>query len=94
MKPRGQIVVDLGAAAALQRGKSLLPAGVKNVSGQFERGDPVDIVDENGHHVARALAGYGADDAARLAGAQSHQITERLGHSGRSALIHRDDMAL
>ena len=94
MKPRGTIIVDAGAAAAMQRGKSLLPAGVRSVDGLFERGDPVDIVDESGHHVARALTGYSATDAALIAGAQSDQISERLGYGGRSALVHRDDMAL
>ena len=94
MKPLGQIVIDAGAARALVQGKSLLPAGVRRVEGQFERGDPVDIVDLEGHHVARALAGYRSEDAIRIAGAQSGQIAALLGHAGRSALVHRDDMAM
>jgi len=94
MKPMGQIVIDAGAVRALAQGKSLLPAGVRRVEGQFERGDPVDIVDPNGHHVARALAGYRSEDAMLIAGAQSGQIAELLGHAGRAALVHRDDMAM
>ena len=94
MKPKGRIVIDRGAANALRAGKSLLPAGVRRVEGTFGRGDPVDIVDEAGHMVARALTGYGADDAAALAGAHSRDIAGILGHAGRSALVHRDDMAL
>ncbi len=94
MKPEGNIVVDAGAAKALMAGKSLLPAGVVKVEGTFERGDPVDIVTEDRQHVARALTGYGSEDAQRLVGVQSNKISEILGHSGRSALVHRDDMAL
>ena len=94
MKARGEIVIDLGAANALRSGKSLLPAGVKDVKGDFNRGDPVDILDEDGHHVARALAGYDGDEARKIAGVHSGEIAKILGHEGRSALIHRDDMAL
>lgn len=94
MKPKGRILIDAGAVAALGRGKSLLPAGVKSVEGQFERGDPVDIVDGAGHHVARALISYRAEDARAIAGAQSSEIAGILGHDGRAALVHRDDMAM
>lgn len=94
MKAKGQVVIDDGAVKALRSGKSLLPAGVKQVSGDFNRGDPVDIVDEAGHHVARALTGYDGDEARAIAGAQSKEIAQILGHEGRSALVHRDDMAL
>ena len=94
MKPKGVLVVDAGAARALVQGKSLLPAGVRRVEGVFDRGDPVDIVDADGHHVARALTGYGSDEASLIAGAQSGQIAELLGHAGRVALVHRDDMAM
>ncbi len=94
MKSKGRIVIDAGAAKALRAGKSLLPAGVRGVEGGFDRGDPVDIVDEGGHHVARALTSYDAREAAAIAGAQSGDITDILGHEGRAALVHRDDMAL
>ena len=94
MKSKGRIIVDAGAANALRLGKSLLPAGVRGVEGQFERGDPVDIVDAEGHHVARALTSYEADEARSIAGAQTQDIARILGHEGRSALIHRDNMAL
>lgn len=94
MKPRGTIRIDSGAVAALRAGKSLLPAGVRSVDGAFRRGDPVDIVDLEGHFVARALASYDADAAARIAGVHSSKIEEVLGHVGRAALVHRDDMAL
>jgi len=94
MKSKGRIIVDAGAAKALQAGKSLLPAGVASVEGSFDRGDPVDIVDTEGHHVARALTSYDCQEASALAGAQTADISKILGHDGRAALIHRDDMAL
>jgi len=94
MKSKGRIVVDDGAARALRDGKSLLPAGVRSVEGAFDRGDPVDIVDAELHLVARALAGYDCEEARSIAGAQTADIAKILGHEGRAALIHRDDMAL
>ncbi len=93
MKPRGRLTVDAGAAAALLRGKSLLPAGVTEVEGSFGRGDPVEIAGPEGYVVARALAGYDAREAALIRGHRSDRIAEILGHPGRAALVHRDDMA-
>jgi glutamate 5-kinase len=94
MKPRGRIVVDAGAAAAIRRGSSLLPAGVTGIEGRFHRGDPVDVVDAEGRVVARALAGYDAEEARAIMGHRSDRIAALLGHPGRAALVHRDDMAL
>ncbi|MEO1551062.1 MAG: glutamate 5-kinase [Pseudomonadota bacterium] len=93
MKPKGTLRVDGGAARALSTGKSLLPAGVTAIEGRFERGDAVDIIGPEGP-VARGLAGYDAVEARLIMGHKSSQITERLGHPGRAALVHRDDMAL
>lgn len=94
MKPRGSITVDAGAAAALGRGKSLLPAGVTAVSGRFGRGDPVDIVNTAGTRLGAGLVRYAADEARALIGKHSDEIETVLGYPGRAALIHRDDMAL
>lgn len=94
MKPRGRVAVDAGAAAALARGKSLLPAGVTAVEGSFHRGDPIEIVAPGGAVVARALAGYDSREARIIMGHRSDRIAELLGHAGRAALVHRDDMAL
>jgi glutamate 5-kinase len=94
MKPRGRLGVDAGAAAALARGKSLLPAGVTGVEGRFARGDPVDIVGPDGAVVARALAGYDAEEARIIMGHRSDRIAALLGYPGRAALVHRDDMAI
>lgn len=94
MRARGRLIVDDGAARALRSGKSLLPAGVHGVEGKFERGDPVDIVTQSGEMVARALAGYSAVDAGVIMGCQSREIAGKLGHAGRKAMVHRDDMAI
>ncbi len=93
MKPRGRLTVDAGAVAALRRGKSLLPAGVTGVTGNFSRGDPVEIAGPDGVVVARALAGYDGREAALIKGHRSDRIAELLGHQGRAAIVHRDDMA-
>lgn len=94
MKPEGRLVVDAGAAAALRRGKSLLPAGVRAVEGIFDRGDPVAIVVEGGAALGIALIGYQADEAQMIAGLQSQEVEAALGHPGRTAMAHRDDMVL
>jgi glutamate 5-kinase len=94
MKARGRVTVDAGAIDALRRGKSLLPAGVTEVTGAFSRGDPIEIAGPDGTVVAKALAGYDAREARVIMGHRSERIAELLGHPGRAALVHRDDMAL
>ena len=94
MKPKGDIMVDDGAARALATGKSLLPAGVSLVSGAFGRGDPVAILDSKGHKLGQGLARYDAAEAGKIKGHRSEDIEALLGYPGRAALIHRDDMAL
>jgi len=92
--PRGAVVVDSGAAAALATGKSLLPAGVTRVEGHFERGDAVVIRNGDGVEIARGLAAYGHAEAQAIIGRKSSEIAEILGYLGRPELIHRDDMTL
>lgn len=94
MKPRGRLTVDEGAIGALARGKSLLPAGVTAVEGSFSRGDAVEIAGPDGAVVGKALAGYDSREARILQGHRSDRIADLLGHPGRAALAHRDDMAL
>ena len=94
LEPKGVVVIDDGARAALQAGRSLLPAGVKSVSGQFERGEAVIIRDGSGREVGRGLIAYTAEETALIAGRNSMEIVATLGYAGRTALIHRDDMAL
>ena len=92
LKPEGTITVDAGAANALARGNSLLPAGVTAVDGSFERGDPVIVCDGDGKELARGLVAYGRDDAQRILGRQSGEIENILGYRGREEMIHRDDL--
>jgi glutamate 5-kinase len=94
MKPVGQLVVDAGAAAALRRGKSLLPAGVRAVEGAFQRGDPVAIIDTGGRALGAALAAYNGEEARAIAGVRSERIAGILGYPGRAAMAHRDDMVI
>ncbi|NSX55275.1 glutamate 5-kinase [Parasulfitobacter algicola] len=94
MKPKGQIKVDQGAVQALKQGKSLLPAGVTQVVGQFGRGDTVTILGPDGVRIAQGLTRYTAAEAETIKGRQSRDIEAILGYPGRAALIHRDDMVL
>ncbi len=94
LEPSGAFVVDGGAAAALGRGRSLLPAGVTGVEGEFRRGDAVSIRDAQGHELARGLSAYSADDARRIIGHKSDEIETLLGYRGRDEIIHRDDLVL
>ncbi len=94
LQPTGHLVVDDGAVAALSKGKSLLPAGVKRIEGLFSRGDTVSIVTMTGREIARGLVTYDAADAARIAGMKSGEIEKTIGFRGRDELVHRDDMVL
>nr|WP_281502715.1 glutamate 5-kinase [Aliiroseovarius sp. F47248L] len=94
MKSRGAVVVDQGAERALRSGKSLLPAGVAAVRGDFQRGDPIEIHGPDGTHLGAGLSRYTAEEARAIKGRRSDQIEPILGYPGRAALIHRDDMAL
>ena len=95
LKPKGTLVVDAGArAAVLERKKSLLPSGVRDVKGNFAHGDPVDLSDEAGDVFARGLAAYGADELRRLAGKRTSQIEATLGYRGLDEAVHRDDLAV
>jgi len=94
LKARGEIVIDDGAARALNRGGSLLPAGVVSVGGRFERGDLVTVRGTGGNEIGRGLSAYSAADAARIAGHKTGEIEAILGYRGRDELIHRDDLAL
>jgi len=94
IKPAGRLVVDDGAVQALRAGKSLLPAGVTKIEGQFERGDTVAIINKTGTEVGRGLVAYDAPQAQRIIGRKTHEIAAILGVEGRGALIHRNDMVL
>ncbi len=94
LAPAGALVVDEGAALALAKGSSLLPAGIRRVQGVFERGDPVDVMTLDGRRIARGLAAYSSADAAIIAGHRSEDFEALLGFRGRDEVIHRDDLVL
>lgn len=94
MKPRGRLIVDAGAVAALGAGKSLLPAGVVAVEGTFGRGEPVAVAGPDGAALGTGLARYTAAEARAIQGRRLAEIEGVLGYPGRSVLIHRDDLAL
>lgn len=90
----GVITVDDGAVAALSAGKSLLPAGITSVAGDFERGDAVEVRGADGRYIGKGLSAYAADDMQRIKGHKSEDIEGILGYRGRSEVIHRDDLVL
>jgi glutamate 5-kinase len=91
---KGSIIVDAGAAKALRGGASLLPAGATGVSGEFKRGDVIDIVGVDGETLARGLSEYDAADATRICGKRSAELADILGTVPRSVLVHRDQLVL
>jgi glutamate 5-kinase len=94
LAPAGSVSIDAGAARALAQGKSLLPAGVTAVTGRFERGACLSVLDPDGREVARGIAAYGARDALAILGCSSAAIPDRIGYEGPPELIHRDDMVM
>ncbi|WP_455269616.1 glutamate 5-kinase [Rhizobium herbae] len=92
--PAGTLAIDAGAENALRWGKSLLPAGVRQVTGSFSRGDTIAIIGGEGREIARGLAGYDADEARQIAGKKSAEIAVILGYAGRAAMVHRDDLVM
>ncbi len=94
LEAKGKVYLDNGAVKALRNGKSLLPAGVINIEGIFERGDAVMICESNGTILGQGLCAYNSKDAKNIIGHKSQDIETCLGYRGRQELIHRDDMAL
>jgi glutamate 5-kinase len=94
LEPKGVLTIDAGAVAALRGGKSLLPAGVMRVDGMFVRGDAVVIRGPDGAEVGRGLVAYDAVDAAKIKGRSSADIPLLLGFSGRTEMVHRDDLVV
>ncbi|MFF1531253.1 glutamate 5-kinase [Cellulomonas sp. NPDC058312] len=94
-RTRGRLVLDEGAVrAVVERGKSLLPAGVTAVEGEFEAGDPVEIAGPDGTVVARGLVAYSAQEAPTLLGRGTAELREDLGEGYDRELVHRDDLVL
>jgi glutamate 5-kinase len=94
LEPAGVVVVDEGAASALGAGRSLLPAGVREVQGSFEKGACLRVLDLRGAELARGISAYSSADAAAICGARRGEAAKRLGYGGPEELIHRDDLVL
>jgi glutamate 5-kinase len=94
LEPRGALMIDAGAVRALRTGKSLLPAGVIKIEGGFGRGDAVVVRGPDGAEIGRGLVAYDADDAERIKGKSSADVQVILGFTGRTEMIHRDDLVL
>jgi glutamate 5-kinase len=94
LEPKGTLTIDAGAVAALRAGKSLLPAGVIRVDGQFARGDAVVVRGPDTHEIGRGIVAYDVDDADRIKGRSSPDVAAVLGVSGRAEMIHRDDLVI
>jgi glutamate 5-kinase len=88
------VTIDPGALRALLEGRSLLPAGVTNSRGRFERGDTVSVLAMDGAEIARGIVAYSDVDAAKIMGRKSSDIESILGFRGRDEMIHRDDLVL
>lgn len=94
LEPGGSVTVDAGAAAALARGGSLLPAGITAIGGNFARGDCLAVLGAGGEEIARGLSRYDAPEMQRLVGTRSADIAAMLGYSRGDEAIHRDDLVL
>jgi glutamate 5-kinase len=93
--PRGRLRLDPGAVAAVVgRRLSLLPAGVTAVEGTFVAGDPVDLIDQNGHAVARGLVNFDATELPALLGRSTPDLARELGPAFSREIVHRDDIVL
>ena len=90
----GKIYIDNGALNALKNEKSLLPAGIIKVLGEFKKGENILIVDENGRDFARGISSFSSNEIDKIKGLQSSQIENILGYSSKSEIIHKDDMVI
>jgi glutamate 5-kinase len=92
---RGTLTLDDGAVRAVgQRHRSLLPAGITAVSGEFEAGDPVEIADQSGHVLARGLVNFSADELPAMLGRSTKDLGRELGPEYERVVVHVDDLVL
>ena len=95
VRPAGTLVVDAGARRAIEsQGKSLLPSGIREVTGRFQKGDVVAIRDAEGAEFARGLANYGAEEVVRIKGLKSREIEQALGSKPYDEVVHRDNLVV
>ena len=92
VSPKGELVIDEGAKKALISGKSLLAAGIKKVSGKFNKGDHIKILDNKKREYARGLSSFSSEEINKIMGCHSNEIHEILGYIAKSEVVHKDDM--
>lgn len=90
--PKGALIIDDGAKKALKSGKSLLAAGIKKVSGRFNKGDHIKVLDKKNNECARGLSSFTSDEVTKIMGHHSNEIEKLLGYVAKSEVIHKDDM--
>ena len=92
VSPKGELVIDDGAKKALKNGKSLLAAGIKKVSGKFNKGDHIKILDNKKREFARGLSSFSSEEVNKIMGFHSNEIQKILGYVSKSEVVHKDDL--
>ncbi|NEP19111.1 MAG: glutamate 5-kinase, partial [Leptolyngbya sp. SIO4C1] len=93
--PAGRLYLDRGAVSAIaQAGKSLLPAGVTDIEGEFQRQDAVLLCDQSGQEIARGIVNYSHQELRQIQGRRSQEIADILGYAGADTVVHRDNLVL
>ena len=92
VSPKGELIIDDGAKKALKNGKSLLAAGIKKVSGKFNKGDHIKILDKTNKECARGLCSFASNEIEKILGYHSKEIEKILGYTAKSEVVHKDDM--
>ena len=92
ISPKGELIIDEGAKEALNKGKSLLAAGIKKVSGNFNKGDHIKILDKTNKECARGLSSFSSNEIKKILGHHSREIKKILGYITKSEVVHKDDM--
>ena len=92
VSPKGELIIDDGAKKALLNGKSLLAAGIKKVSGKFNKGDHIIILDNKKKEFARGLSSFSSREIDKIMGCHSNEIQKILGYVSKSEVVHKDDM--
>jgi len=92
ISPKGELTIDEGAKKALGNGKSLLAAGIKKVTGKFNKGDHIKILDNKNKEFARGLSSFSSEEINKILGCHSNEINKILGYTSKSEVVHKDDM--
>ena len=92
VSPKGELMIDDGAKKALESGKSLLAAGIREVNGKFNKGDHIKIIDKSKMEYARGLSSFTSVEIKKILGQHSKEIEKILGYTAKSEVVHKDDL--